>query len=588
MKLRRDAASDLSTSEAESFDRAGPRSEKKSDGRGMLGELLVGAQLISHAQLAEALLQQSATGKRIGTLLVEEGAVDERDLAHALSDQLKIPFVDLSQQTPKAEAIALLPESVARADSAIPIDVDDQGMTIAVADPNDETQERLAAATHRVVRIVIAPRSDVQRAIEAAYRALGNIEGFVRNFEDSDTGRRTPDAATVTVVADDAPVVQVVNLLITQALRDRASDIHLEPQDKHLRVRFRIDGSLHDTIELPMTMAPALVSRLKIMAGMNIVERRRPQDGQITMEIDGREIDIRVATVATIWGEKCVLRVLDKSRSLYRMGDLGMPPATHQQFARHIRAPFGMVLCAGPTGSGKTTTLYAALSEIDDPSRNIMTIEDPVEYVFPSINQIQTNDQAGLTFADGLKSILRQDPDVILVGEIRDVETARIAVQSALTGHFVLSSLHATDSAAALHRFLDMGIESFLIASSVVAVVSQRLVRRICQRCKTTYNPKDEELAFFQEGGGEEKAEFWQGIGCNFCAGTGYEDRIGVYELMRLTPELKRLIVGWATQEELQRMAVSQGMRTLKDEAILLITEDVTTISEVVRSIYAV
>jgi len=554
----------------------------------MLGELLVGAQLISHAQLAEALLQQSATGKRIGSLLVEVGAVDEVDLAHALADQLQIPFVDLSQQTPSPDAIALLPESVARANVAIPIDLGDDGVTIVVADPHDEIQERLATATHRKVRIVIAPRSDVQRAIEAAYRALGNIEGFVRTFEETDTGRRTQDAATVAIVADDAPVVQVVNLLITQALRDRASDIHLEPQDEHLRVRFRIDGALHDTVELPMGMAPALVSRLKIMAGMNIVERRRPQDGQITMKIDGREIDIRVATVATIWGEKCVLRVLDKSRSLYRMGELGMPTGTHEQFARHIRAPFGMVLCAGPTGSGKTTTLYAALSEIDEPSRNIMTIEDPVEYVFPSINQIQTNEQAGLTFADGLKSILRQDPDVILVGEIRDVETARIAVQSALTGHFVLSSLHATDSAAALHRFLDMGIESFLIASSVVAVVSQRLVRRICQRCKATYQPKDEELAFYEEGGGEEKAEFWQGMGCNFCAGTGYEDRIGVYELMRLSPEIKRLIVGWATQEELQRMAVSQGMRTLKDEAIRLITENVTTISEVVRSIYAV
>jgi type IV pilus assembly protein PilB len=553
----------------------------------MLGELLVGAQLISHAQLAEALLQQSATGKRIGTLLVEEGAVDERDLARILSDQLEIPFVDLSQRTPTADAIALLPEGVARSNTAIPLDADDKGVTIVVADPNDEIQERLASATQRVVRLVIAPRSDVQRAIDAAYRALGNIEGIVRSFEESDTARRTPDAA-VTVAADDAPVVQVVNLLITQALRDRASDIHLEPQDKRLRVRFRIDGTLHDAVDLPMGMAPALVSRLKILAGMNIVERRRPQDGQITMQIDGREIDIRVATVATIWGEKCVLRILDKSRSLYRMGDLGMPVATHEQFARHIRAPFGMVLCAGPTGSGKTTTLYAALSEIDEPGRNIMTIEDPVEYIFPTINQIQTNEQAGLTFADGLKSILRQDPDVILVGEIRDVETARIAVQSALTGHFVLSSLHATDSAAALHRFLDMGIESFLIASSVVAVVSQRLVRRICQRCKAMYDPKDEELAFFEEGGGEEKSEFWQGVGCNFCAGTGYQDRIGVYELMKLTPEIKRLIVGWATQEELQRMAVSQGMRTLKDEAIRLINEDVTTISEVVRSIYAV
>jgi type IV pilus assembly protein PilB len=586
MKLRRESAPDVPAA-ASTRGESGPHAGN-SRPRGMLGELLVSAQLITHAQLAEALLQQSATGKRIGALLVEEGAVDERDLARILSDQLQIPYVDLSKRSPLAEAIDLLPESVARANTAIPLEADDRTVTIVVADPNEDTEERLVAATQRSVSLVIAPRSDVQRAIEAAYRALGNIEGFVRSFEETDTGRRPADATNVATVADDAPVVQVVNLLITQALRDRASDIHIEPQDRHLRVRFRIDGSLHDAVELPMGMAPALVSRLKIMAGMNIVERRRPQDGQITMEIDNREIDIRAATVATIWGEKCVLRILDKSRSLYRMGELGMPPSTHEQFARHIRAPFGMVLCAGPTGSGKTTTLYAALSEIDDPSRNIMTIEDPVEYIFPTINQIQTNEQAGLTFADGLKSILRQDPDVILVGEIRDVETARIAVQSALTGHFVLSSLHATDSAAALHRFLDMGIESFLIASSVVAVVSQRLVRRICQRCKATYQPKDEELAFYEEGGGEPKTEFWQGLGCNFCAGTGYEDRIGVYELMRLSPEIKRLIVGWATQEELQRMAISQGMRTLKDEAIRLITEDVTTISEVVRSIYAV
>jgi type IV pilus assembly protein PilB len=335
-----------------------------------------------------------------------------------------------------------------------------------------------------------------------------------------------------------------------------------------------------------MNIAPALVSRLKIMADMNIVERRRPQDGQITMIVDNREIDIRVSTVATIWGESCVLRVLDKSRSLFRMGDLGMPPDTHEVFTRLIRAPFGMVLCAGPTGSGKTTTLYAALSEIDDPSRNIMTIEDPVEYTFPTINQIQTNEQAGISFANGLRSILRQDPDVILVGEIRDVETARIAVQSALTGHFVLSSLHATDSSAAIHRFLDMGIESFLIASSVVAVVSQRLVRRICHTCKTTYEPKDEELAFYLESEGVPKNQFFRGDGCNFCAGTGYRDRIGVYELMRVTPEIKRLIVGWATQEELRRMAVTQGMRTLRDEAIRLIADDVTTISEVVRCIY--
>jgi len=588
MRLRKepDAGGSPGTGETANAD-APPRAVVSGTKRSQLGELLVSAQLISHDQLAEALIQQSASGKRIGTTLVELGAIGERDLAKALSTQLLVPMVDLSQQAPSPDAGDVLPESVARAHLAVPIVVDETGVTIAVSDPTPELAKVLANACGRVVRLVIAPKSDVQRAIDTAYRALGNIREFVKAFEETSDGpQRLTDAAVQTVNAADAPVVQVVNLLITQAMRDRASDIHIEPQGQQLRVRFRIDGALHDAVELPTSMAAALVSRLKIMAEMNIVERRRPQDGQITMSVDGREIDIRVSTVATIWGESCVLRILDKSRSVFRMADLGMPTDTHEVFTRMIRAPFGMVLCAGPTGSGKTTTLYAALTEIDDPSRNIMTIEDPVEYVFPSINQIQTNEQAGISFANGLRSILRQDPDVILVGEIRDVETARIAVQSALTGHLVLSSLHATDSAAALHRFLDMGIESFLVASSVLAVVSQRLVRRMCQTCKAPYEPKDEELAFYTESGGLPKTQFFHGEGCNFCAGTGYRDRIGVFELMRITPEIKRLIVGWATQEELQRMAVSQGMRTLRDEAILLISDDVTTISEVVRSIY--
>lgn len=556
-------------------------------GRAQLGELLVGAQLISHAQLAEALLQQSASGKRIGQLLVELGDVTERDLARVLSEQLGIPLIDLSQETPTPEATTLLPEAIARAHNAVPISVDDSGVLIAVSDPTPELAQTLANGCGRMVHLAIAPRSDVERAINSAYRAVLQIQKQVEAFQATEQPRQIVETVREGIT-EDAPVVQVVNLILTQALRDRASDIHVEPQGDHLRVRFRIDGALHDAMEpLPAAMAPALTSRIKIMAGMNIVERRRPQDGQIAMIIDNKEIDIRVSTVATIWGESCVMRVLDKSKSLFHMADLGMPPDTHDVIGRLIRSPFGMMLCAGPTGSGKTTTLYAGLAEIDEPHRNIMTIEDPVEYVFPSINQIQTHEQAGITFATGLRSILRQDPDVILVGEIRDVDTARVAVQSALTGHFVLSSLHATDCAAALHRFLDMGIESFLIASSVVAVVAQRLVRRSCQTCRVPYRPKDEELAFYEESGGPPKDAFWQGEGCNFCAGTGYRDRIGVYELMRVTPEIKRLVVGWATQEELQRMAVSQGMRTLRDEAIRLIAEDVTTISEVVRSIYA-
>jgi type IV pilus assembly protein PilB len=351
-------------------------------------------------------------------------------------------------------------------------------------------------------------------------------------------------------------------------------------------VRFRIDGTLKEVLELPASIGPGLVSRIKIMANMNIVERRRPQDGQLTITIDEKEVDVRVATVSTIMGESCVMRLLDKTRSVLRLSDLGMPPDTHETYSKIVRAPFGMVLCAGPTGSGKTTTLYATLSEVSNPTINVMTIEDPVEYVFPSINQIQTNEQAGLSFATGLKSILRQDPDVILVGEIRDVETTRVAVQSALTGHFVVSSMHATDSVSALHRFLDMGIESFLVASSVLAVVGQRLLRRICPSCKTTYTPTDEEMLFYEESGGEPKDEFIRGTGCNFCSLTGFKDRIGIYELLVMTPEIRRLIVGWATQEELRNLAVKQGMRTLRHEAVSLVNQDITTIDEVIRSVY--
>ncbi len=556
---------------------------------GLIGEVLVRRQLVNHAQLADALTRQSGTGERIGAVLVKAGALDERALTEALALHLKLPVVDLRTERPEADALAALPEAVARELQAVPITEIDGHLAVAVADPLiPGLAEKLSTAVGRPVELALAPPSDIRRIINASYSALSGVSRYVQAFHASEAVRRTaPTNAGPEAPADTAPVVQVVNMIITQALRDRASDVHIEPQDQRMRIRFRIDGALHDSLSLPADIGPALISRIKIMAGMNIVERRRSQDGQFTTDIDGRALDVRVATTATIWGEKCVLRLLDKTRSLFQLHELGMPQDTVRMYSKIIRSPFGMVLCAGPTGSGKTTTLYATLNEINEPHRNVMTIEDPVEYVFPSINQIQTNEAAGLTFADGLKSILRQDPDVILVGEIRDVETARIAVQSALTGHLVLSSLHATDTAAALHRFLDMGIESFLIASSVVAVVAQRLMRRICRSCMAPHGPTDEELAFYEAAGGPPKDVFWAGRGCNFCAGTGYLDRIGVFELLRITPEIKRLIVGWATQDELRRLAVSQGMRTLRDDGIALVAEDVTTISEVIRGIYS-
>jgi type IV pilus assembly protein PilB len=387
-------------------------------------------------------------------------------------------------------------------------------------------------------------------------------------------------------VDDHAPVVQVVSLLLTQAVRDRASDVHLEPQGDKVRVRFRVDGVLREITELPEAMAQSLVSRIKVMADMNIVERRRPQDGQIATEVDGRPLDIRVATTPTIFGEKVVLRLLDKTRGLLTLGELGMTPDASAAISELVTSPFGMVICAGPTGSGKTTTLYAALRAIDSPTRNVTTIEDPVEYVMPSINQIQVNNQAGVTFADGLRSILRQDPDVILVGEIRDVETARIAVQSALTGHLVLSSVHATDSATAIQRFRDMGIEPFLVTSSVLAVISQRLVRRICPHCRTPYEPSPSDRTFFEQSTGTVKEVFWHGAGCNLCSHTGYSHRIGIYELLRVTETVKTLILQDAGYEAIRAMAVSEGMRTLQDEVLQLVVDDITTISEAARTVF--
>jgi type IV pilus assembly protein PilB len=559
-------------------------------GEERLADLLLERGAANDSQLSQARIHQSQTGQRLGDVLVEMGVVGERELTSALGEVNDLPVVDLRRENPEAEAIALVPEDLTRRYTVIPLRVVDAAVQIACAHvPSEDVRTLLAQAAERKVEFVLAPPSDIRWAIDSSYRAIGGVDRLVQAFEEVETARRremeVPAAAEV--VDDAAPVVQVVARILTQAKRDRASDVHIEPSQDVVRVRFRIDGALKEILMLPATMGLGLVSRIKIMAGMNIVERRRPQDGQLTTEIDGVSTDVRVATAATIWGEKCVLRILDKNRSVLRLGELGMPTDTHETYSRLTRAPFGMVLCAGPTGSGKTTTLYATLTEVSDPSRNVMTIEDPVEFIFPSINQIQTNEQAGLTFATGLKSILRQDPDVILVGEIRDVETARIAVQSALTGHFVLSSLHATDSVSALHRFLDMGIESFLIASSVIAIVGQRLVRRICPSCATAYRPTDEELSFYDESGGPPKQDFYHGTGCNFCGHTGYQDRIGVYELLQMTPEIKRLIVGWATQDELRRLAQKQGMRTLREEAISLVAQDITTVSEVIRSIYA-
>jgi type IV pilus assembly protein PilB len=557
-------------------------------GTRLLGEILVESGLTTEDQIATALLEQPAAGKRLGLLLVDEGVLDERDLAGALAAQFGLEVVDLRRTAPEPEAIACLPEAAARELTAIPIRRTERGLDVAIADPlENEIATRISdTAAHRVT-LLLATESDIRLAIENSYKATARVGQVVKVYEALAEERvREAQVATPAVVDENAPIVQVVSLVLEQAVRDRASDVHIECVDGRVRVRNRTDGALHEVLSLPVSMAQPLISRIKVMADMNIVERRRPQDGQIEAKVAGRKLDIRVSTTATVFGEKCVLRLLDKTRALFRLGELGMPADTAARFELLARSPYGMVICAGPTGSGKTTTLYATLMEINRDEINVMTIEDPVEYVFPEINQVQINEASGITFATGLRSILRQDPDSILVGEIRDVDTARIAVQSALTGHFVLSSLHATDSTAALHRFLDMGIEPFLVASSLVGVVGQRLVRRICPSCRVPYTPAPDELAFYEHAGGPAVDTLWHGEGCNFCGQTGYFERVGVYEVLQIGDTLKTCIVEGAAQDELRRVAVAEGMRTLVDEGLRLVASGTTTIAEILRTIY--
>ena len=556
-----------------------------------LGALLVDRGLVSEDQLGEALTKQTTSGKRLGNLLVELGLLGERSLTDVLAEQLGLDVVDLSRATMDPEVVALMTEDDARRLGALPTHRDGSRVEVAVADPLVENLDtQLIELLGSLVRIKLAVRSDLEQALDRCYAPSHDLGDALRMFEAKLEARKAsqgPDVAVQTVVDENAPVVKIVNVILEQAVVDRASDVHIEPMGDTVRVRVRTDGALHQITTLPGPMGPALISRIKVMSDMNIVERRRPQDGQMAVNIGGRELDVRVSTMPTAFGEKCVMRILDKTRAVIELPALGMSAETYARYYDLIKSPYGMVICAGPTGSGKTTTLYATLTAINSDEINLVTIEDPIEYVFPTINQIQINEPAGLTFANCLRSVLRQDPDAILVGEIRDVETARIATQAALTGHFVVSSLHATDATSALHRFMDMGIEPFLIASSLLGVVGQRLVRHMCEHCVEPYLPTPEERSFFERGGGSvDKQDFVAGVGCNFCGHTGYYDRIGIYEVLAVTDEMKELIVTDAPHAQLRALAIEQGMTTLRDQAIRLVTENKTTIAEVLRTVY--
>ncbi len=563
--------------------------------RTRLGDLLLSAKALSPDQLAGALDLQKESGRQLGTILVEQGHLSARALTQAIATQLGLPAIDLRTVRPSPEALALISEELARRLGVVPLQLSNDTLDVAISDDfkfssgevrsGTAVRDAMSQLNVAEVKLFLAPAEDVRTFLNTYYRVLTGSDDSVKQFWDSAAAKQQQINDVITAT-DEAPIIQLVNKIVTQALRDRASDIHIEPTDGEIRIRYRVDGALREVLSLPAATGPELVSRIKIMADMDIVERRRPQDGQFETKIDGAGVDVRVATGATIWGETAVLRLLDKSRSMKHLSELGMPPDTHSRYLSIVNKPYGMIVCSGPTGSGKTTTLYATLAEITRSELNVMTIEDPVEYVFPEVNQMQINLQADVTFASGLKSILRQDPDVILVGEIRDEETARIAVQSALTGHVVMTSIHATDATSALYRLIDMGIEPFLMASSLVGVVGQRLVRKICPSCTETYEPPPEERETYDHFGGTPKEKFVHGAGCNYCSNTGYRDRVGVYEVLAVTDEIRQLIVTGAAPQDLRQLAVVQGMRTMSHEAMALVANDVTTIHEVIHNVY--
>ncbi|MFI5282425.1 MAG: GspE/PulE family protein [Candidatus Dormibacterales bacterium] len=556
-----------------------------------LGELLIAEGLITDEQLAKALEAQRASLAPLGSVLVGHGALHEDLLTAVLSLQLQVPIADLKHGEVDVEVARLVPHDFARRHHVLPLRRENGHVAVAMGDPtNVPLMNDLRLITGFPIIPLIAGHSDILANLTRIHNMTPRLNEAARSLDQSRPSLDLNRAATVELgnVTSASPAVEIVNLLITQGLRDRASDIHIEPQKDYLRIRFRIDGVLRDMAHLPSATGAALASRIKIMAGMNIVERRRAQDGQISASVDGRELDVRVATIETVWGEKLVMRLLDRSRSLITLPQLGFSESAYAEYHRMLHSPYGMMIVSGPTGSGKTTSLYASIHELDQQVRNIMTIEDPVEYMFDNINQSQINKLADISFANGLRAILRQDPDIILVGEIRDRETAEIAVQSALTGHLVLSSLHATDAVGALLRFTDMGIEGFLIASSVIAIVAQRLVRKICDGCRVAYTPGAEELEYATSVGLPAPAKVYRGQGCSRCNMSGYYDRIGVFEVLTMSDDIKRLVIGKASHQEIVDAAIAGGMVPLRADAWMKVSSGVTTVSEVLRSVYII
>lgn len=553
-----------------------------------IGELLVESGELTREQLNQALekhrekLQKGGRGL-LGQTLVDLGFASEDVVTKAIAQQANVDHVSLNSYEVDSTAAAMLDPDSARRYNALPIGYENGRLVVAMMHPNDiVTIDDLRLITGYEIKPVCVSDSELRMAIEQYSSAATTIEA-----EDEDYMPEEEDREEIQTSAGDKPAVQLANLIINQAIRNGASDVHIEPQEKSLRVRFRIDGVLHETMQPPFRLHPSLVSRIKVMAGMDIANRRTPQDGRTSLKLEGRVIDLRVASLPSAYGEKLTLRLLDRSERLITLPELGFPESQLKRFRRLINKPYGCVLVTGPTGSGKTTTLYAALSELNTIEKHIITVEDPIEYRLSGINQVQVNQRAGLTFATGLRSILRNDPDIIMVGEIRDRDTARIAVESALTGHLVLSTLHTNDAAGAISRLGDMGIEPYLTASSVIGVLAQRLIRVLCGQCRKPYTISRKELLEsvpdFPMRREEQEITIYKAEGCLRCSHTGYRGRMGVYELLPVSDRIRQMTLQHKSSGEIAEAAVKEGMITLRRDGYLKVREGITTLEEALR-----
>lgn len=556
-----------------------------------IGDILIEQGLISPQQLKEALeMQKNGNKKLLGEIFVEIGAIDKEELYGILQYIYESEYIDLSNYVIDPEVISLISEKAALRFKLIPISKNDDELIIAMANPLDVYAIDFVRDHTKIKKIksLLASEEDVLNAITNYYE-LGEYDDIIERLGEEIVFKEEEeeeDSKRLEAISKEAPIIQLVNMLIVQGVKDRASDIHIEPNEKGLLIRLRVDGMLHDIRTLPNTIKSAVISRIKILSKMDIAERRLPQDGRFQVKFGTREVDLRVSTIPTVFGEKVVLRLLDKSKGLIKLGQLGFITDQLEEFKSIISKSYGIILLTGPTGSGKTTTLYAALNEVNSKDKNIITVEDPVEYKLARINQIQIKPKINLTFANTLRSILRQDPDIIMVGEIRDTETAQIAVQAALTGHLVFSTLHTNDAASALTRLIDMDIETFLISSSVIGVIAQRLVRVICEKCKEEYTPGKNVLKGLNikdDSNNDGKIKLYRGTGCSSCKNTGYYGRTSIYELIVLDEEIRALIISKSSSNVIKDIAIKKGMKTLKDSGLEKVMQGVTTLEEVIR-----